>query len=313
MGEVRDDLPESTSTKALSRYLPAEPFLSSQSSNWENVLLRCYRFPPRPEGITLPRIPDHTLILHLGKPLLVRRQINGECPWDERVIFPGALTIWPAQTVSTWVYTEVAEALHLHVAPQLIQQAAKASEEERSSEEDRFSVRFVCCLGEVDPIAEHTLLLLKSLLERPQEAKEVVPSAEALVHLLAEHLTKTYGRAQEETSFHSGELSRPRLRRVSEYVRTHLGEDLTVEDMAAVINISPHHFSRLFRATTGETPYQFVMRQRLEEAERLLLETDAPIAEIAERVGHRDASHFASIFRRRTGLTPRAYRRQYRA
>jgi AraC family transcriptional regulator len=191
--------------------------------------------------------------------------------------------------------------------PRLIQQATEAHRERKSG------FNLVPCLGEVDPIAEHALRTLKALLERRKEAKDTASSAEALVRLLADHLATTYGRGQREEDPLPGTLSRPKLRRVSEYVRARLSKDLTVEDMAAVVNISPHHFSRLFRATTGETPHQFVMRHRLEEAERLLLETDEPIAEVARQVGYQDASHFALIFRRRTGFAPRAYRRQHGA
>lgn len=305
MPEAPDDIPESTSTKALVQYLPADPYLTSAPVGWENMLLRCYRFPPQPDGITLPRIPDHTLILHLGKSVSVKRQIKEVNSWKESVLFPGAFTIWPAKTASTWAHTETTETLHLHVRPRFIQQAAEAK--------GKSGFSLAPCLAEVDPVAEHALLTLKAFLERPDEAKDVAAYAENLVRLLAKHLAGTYGRRQMERRSLPGELSRPKLRRVSEYVRAHLGEEVLVEDMAAVVSISPHHFSRLFRATTGETPRQFVMRHRLEEAERLLLETDEKIAGIAGQVGYRDASHFASIFRRRTGFTPREYRRQHGA
>ena len=88
-----------------------------------------------------------------------------------------------------------------------------------------------------------------------------------------------------------------------------MGEPLRVEDLAASICMSPFYFARMFKQSTGEAPHEYLMRVRIEEAQRLLAETDEAVAAIALRVGYRTQAHFTGIFRQRVGVTPRAFRR----
>ncbi|MBA2679458.1 MAG: helix-turn-helix transcriptional regulator, partial [Ktedonobacteraceae bacterium] len=81
-----------------------------------------------------------------------------------------------------------------------------------------------------------------------------------------------------------------------------------LEALAQQADFSPYHFARLFRRTTGESPHQFVLRQRVEAAQRLLKETRAPLASIALECGFANQSHLTRIFKRHLSLTPRAYR-----
>ncbi|GJE33211.1 helix-turn-helix transcriptional regulator [Methylobacterium oxalidis] len=88
------------------------------------------------------------------------------------------------------------------------------------------------------------------------------------------------------------------------------GADLSVAQLAAVLDLSPNHFSRCFRATTGLPPYAFLTRRRLDEAARLLTGTSLSITEIAALSGYANPSQFASAFRRHTGASPSAWRRE---
>ncbi len=78
--------------------------------------------------------------------------------------------------------------------------------------------------------------------------------------------------------------------------------------MAALVDLSPFHFARLFKATRGVTPYRFVLERRIAAARRLL-GSDAGLAEIAYATGFASQSHFTTIFRREIGVTPGAARR----
>ena len=75
--------------------------------------------------------------------------------------------------------------------------------------------------------------------------------------------------------------------------------------------MSPFHFARLFQRTTGMPPHRFVVRARIDRALTLLTVHESPIGGIARAVGFRTASHFSTVFRRITGITPRAYRTTY--
>jgi len=98
------------------------------------------------------------------------------------------------------------------------------------------------------------------------------------------------------------------LRRVRDHIESNLESTLDLATLAAIAGVSPSHFSRCFRNTTGVTPHAYVMQQRLKTAELLIASTPLCLTEIAMRTGFADHSHFTRRFNRRTGVTPRAFR-----
>ncbi len=101
------------------------------------------------------------------------------------------------------------------------------------------------------------------------------------------------------------------LRKVVEYIKEHLEEELSLDSLAALSGFSTYHFLRQFRASTGLTPHRYVLGQRLARARELLLESHLTVMDVAARCGFEDASHFAECFRTRYKLTPSAFRREY--
>jgi AraC-like DNA-binding protein len=101
-------------------------------------------------------------------------------------------------------------------------------------------------------------------------------------------------------------------RRISEYIDSHLGENISLEAMAEMAGLSLYHFARAFRQSTGLTPHGYLLQRRIEHAARLLSRTELPLSEIALTVGFSDHSHFARHFRRFTGTTPSVARWQQR-
>jgi AraC family transcriptional regulator len=99
-----------------------------------------------------------------------------------------------------------------------------------------------------------------------------------------------------------------KLRRVTEHIRAHLDQDLTLAHLGAVVYMSPYYFARCFQHSTGLPPHRFVVQQRIARARAFLATQEQSIAQISRLVGFRTPSHFTTVFRRVTGLTPRAYR-----
>jgi len=107
-----------------------------------------------------------------------------------------------------------------------------------------------------------------------------------------------------------GGLAPFRLRRILDYIEAHIGDDITMTELACLAELSLPHFMRAFRASTGEAPLRFVMRRRVSRAATLLLETDTPLIKIAQDCGFADQTHMTTCFRRLAGNTPARFRRE---
>jgi AraC family transcriptional regulator len=102
-----------------------------------------------------------------------------------------------------------------------------------------------------------------------------------------------------------------RVRRVTEYIEQNLDKQLRLAELAALVCMSPFHFARLFKGSTGEPPHRFVIQQRIARAGAFLAQPELSIAEISRRVGFRTPSHFTTVFRRISGVTPSGYRTEH--
>jgi AraC-like DNA-binding protein len=99
------------------------------------------------------------------------------------------------------------------------------------------------------------------------------------------------------------------LRRVIEYLEAHLPQRVDLADLAALAGLSQSHFSRAFKASTGMAPYRWQLDARIRRAQALLIDTSTSLDEVAETTGFADAVHFGRTFRKLSGATPAAWRR----
>ena len=108
-----------------------------------------------------------------------------------------------------------------------------------------------------------------------------------------------------------GGLGPARLRRIKDLVQAKVEDDLTLDEMAQSVGLSTAHFARMFRKSTGETPHQFVLRQRLERAKTMLRAQDARVLDVAVACGFKTQQHFAQVFRDVCGISPSGYRQDF--
>jgi len=100
------------------------------------------------------------------------------------------------------------------------------------------------------------------------------------------------------------------LRRIDDFVRANLGEDISLDDLSAIGELSKRHFVRAFQESMGTSPYNYVLMLRIEEAKQRLSRTAASITEIALATGFGQAQHFSTSFRKATGETPSSFRQR---
>jgi AraC family transcriptional regulator len=108
-----------------------------------------------------------------------------------------------------------------------------------------------------------------------------------------------------------GGLAPWQAKRVQTYVAVNLGGRIRTTDLAEVAQLSTSHFTRAFKETFGETPIGYVARRRMLYAQELMLKSRECLSQIALKCGHCDQSHFTRVFRRKVGMSPREWRRQF--
>jgi AraC family transcriptional regulator len=123
--------------------------------------------------------------------------------------------------------------------------------------------------------------------------------------------TKRTGAPVDRASQQRGGLAPWQAKRVEEYVANNLGARIRTTDLAQVAQLSASHFTRAFKETFGETPIGYVARLRMRYAQDLMLRSGERLSQIALTCGHCDQSHFTRVFRRKMGMSPRAWRRQF--
>jgi AraC family transcriptional regulator len=159
--------------------------------------------------------------------------------------------------------------------------------------------------GHKDPVLFHLAQALAPSLERPGDASMLF--VEQMSVVIGTHLVQQYGGALE---IRPRALSRVHEARAKEMLLAGIdGAEATLVDIAGACQLSRSHFIQAFRETTGQTPHQWLMQQRLERARGLLRASTLSLAEIALAAGFSDQSHFTRFFTRAVGVAPGQWRR----
>ena len=106
-----------------------------------------------------------------------------------------------------------------------------------------------------------------------------------------------------------GGLAGSVLRRIRVYIDAHIGERISLDDLAREACVSRFHFARQFRLSTGESPMGYLRRVRIERSKSILQSRETTIAEVAATLGFSDQSHFTRTFGRLVGVSPGSFAR----
>ena len=99
---------------------------------------------------------------------------------------------------------------------------------------------------------------------------------------------------------------------IRRYIQEHYAEDLTLTELAALVNANEYYLSHAFKKITHYSPQQYILRRRIGKAQCLLIYTSLPLTEIAARVGYEDSNYFSRVFKKVIGISPRLYRQKWR-
>ncbi|GMQ57364.1 hypothetical protein AN1V17_17590 [Vallitalea sediminicola] len=144
------------------------------------------------------------------------------------------------------------------------------------------------------------------ILDRKNDISSILKAKGVLLEIIAYFLEKI--NVKELHMYKSPSLEKLEL--ILSYIEKHLGESITVEQLAEIAHLQVNYFIKFFRLHFGNTPMNYVKRQRLEKAKQYLLNSDLSISEIGQKVGYTEVSHFSNQFKNYTGITASVYRKQ---
>jgi AraC-like DNA-binding protein len=163
-------------------------------------------------------------------------------------------------------------------------------------------------IGHDDAVVRHLGASFLEALHRPDETNQLF--IDHIMLAFTAHVAQTYGGLQRIIEPNRGGLAPWQVKRARERLESDLGGKLSLERIAAEFDLSVGHFSRAFRISTGLPPHQWLLRQRVEAAKRLMTVRDLPLSEIAIAAGFAHQSHFTRVFSAAVGISPGAWRRE---
>lgn len=242
-------------------------------------------------------VAHHVLTYQIGGSRAISRRFGNR--WTQGA-GPGTATLMPAETEAVFEIDGTVDVLQLYLSPSVVEDCARTT----LQRPDRLILRSPFAV--VDPVITG---LAHMALGNPPSAFVTSPLVrDQAAQMLAAHLIVAYGTGSGGSGRSVGKLTPRQFDAVRSRIDDRLNETLRLADLATAAGLSPYHFSRAFKASTGRSPYRFVQERRIDRAKTLLLTTDWPIAAIALECGFSSQSHLTYAFRLATRTTPKRWR-----
>ncbi len=272
------------------------PKIFGTSAEWEGVKVAHYRIGPGELPVRTHK--THEVFVPIAGAVTIEGNGQDGAPARRRRI-PGDISVTPAGIRYSAHWEEELEYVTVFLTNDYLKRATVDFEANRNA-------RIVLSCGPQDTLVRSIGQALASELDAEMPTGKLY--AESLVNTLAVHLLRHYSTDSLIPDLQFGGLPAHKLRRVNEFVEENLEKDITLAEIAQAAGLSPFHFARSFKQTTGLTPIQFLTQRRVEQAKQMLTDDDLPIVEVGLRVGFKNQSHFTTLFRKLTTMTPKAYR-----
>jgi len=275
---------------------PEAPLLKSDHSEWHGIQLQYHRHPPHKLAENYSQ--QHRIIIHgcSPSPPLVEEMI--EHRFQTKQFRGGDITVVPA---------DVLNSAHWNVEYEFITLSFEPGTFARHTFDltDVTKVEFIPNFSKPDPLIHSIGFALKSELESSGVGSRLY--VDSLTAALMTHLLRHYSVRKTIVQTTSTGLSKRQLQTVIGFIHQHLEQDLSLSELAALVQMSPSYFSNLFKQSTGLAPHQYVIHCRIERAKQLLRHGELSVAEVAHSLGFSHQSHLSRHFKRQVGVTPKAF------
>jgi AraC family transcriptional regulator len=281
------------------KFVPFEAAATSDRLGWVGLQAVRYYAAPASE-LNPPAMTHHRLILFTRPPEELDLRYEGV----KRCLSPpaGLISLIPAGSSAQYRWSGDMDTLNVYLEPGLV---GRVAAEAFGLDPTRTTVPPLD--GPDLPQLRAAMWALDAELTTGSAGGPL--AAESLANVLAVQLIRHIAAPPMPVRTREGKLPRARLRAVIEYIEEHLDASPSLEQMAAIAQISPYHFARQFKAATGLPPHQYVILRRVERAKQLLQAgTDLSLAEVALSAGFSDQSQFSHHFKRLVGVTPGQFR-----
>ena len=282
--------------------LPKMPLLSSHQSSWNTIHLAHHHQP----AWELPEVcsEQHVIIIPTRYDTAdIEYFMDGQhrtIQYEANNPTKSSFAILPANLPYAINWNVETEFLHCYLEPSVLAQIAH-----ESVNPDRVELSLI--LKGADPLIYQIDQALKADLEIDGIGRRFY--ADSLTAALAAHLLLHYSTRKHKLRSYDDGLPKDKLNQAIEYINTHLGENLSLLAIATKLDMSQYYFCRLFKRSTGLTPHQYLIQQRVERAKQLLKQPELTVTHIASKCGFANQSHLAKQFRQYTGVTPKQFRR----
>lgn len=297
--------PDTTSAEAFWHYAAGRCLYESRGEAWRDIKAWITAMPLATGTLHIPAVSEPFLAWTTSGEVDFQEREDGQ-PWLTSRIQKGSFFLTtggnPYQVRWQAVSDEPFETMLVFIELPVLQ---RALEEVFGADAPRARLRDAS--GFNDEVLNSFFELLRGELMREDASALFVQS---LAQTMAIYLARNYGVVEGEMRGSSPSLPGYKLRQITDWMNEHLGEDFSLERLAAQAGLSKFHFQRLFKSTLGVSPSRYHINLRMSLARQLLRETRKSIVDISLEVGYTDPSHFAKLFRRENGLSPSDYRRQ---
>jgi AraC family transcriptional regulator len=280
-------------------WVPGRLTVRSPERGWDGVSVRGYHYAA--SDVEVPAMRDFMIVAYRRGTTVMRRRIDGD--WVTETLGPGDVSLLTRAAESHWIWPQTIEVVHVYLA-----QDELAATCRQMYDHDVEDIELHDVVKANDPAIHRTAMQIAH--EAAQGTAGSRLMVEALTSQLAVHILRRHAHVRFREEGSDGSLTFRQDRAVREYVRTHLHETISLNDLAAEAGLSRFHFARRFRTATGTTAHEFVLQERVQRVLTMLRRTSTPLPEIARECGFADQSHLTREFKKRVGTTPGAYRVQ---